>query len=90
MSFWNFLGGFALFDWCCDLWDDSKPHAVSHTPDTHDYYPYDNPQDQMYDLQDEIDDLQDQIDAIQDNIDDLEDEIDDVEDEVDDLEDDPI
>lgn len=73
MSFWSFLGGFALFDWCCDLWDDSKPHAVSHTPDASDYYPYD-------DLQDDIDDLQDQIDDLQDDIDDLEDEIDDLDD----------
>lgn len=93
MNFWNFLGGFALFNMVCDMFS-SKPRMTYDTPQhrfhDYDYEDYlgtdtDIMSDRYDDLQDRIDELQDRIDCME-EWEDIQDELDDLQDELDDLE----
>ncbi|MCM1140617.1 MAG: hypothetical protein NC453_18760 [Muribaculum sp.] len=92
MSFWNFLGGFALFNAVCDMFS-SKPKRTYVSPQQH-YHDYDH-EDYMAlgadgsdidELQNKVDEMQirlaetdvmsDRYDELQDRIDELQDRID--------------
>lgn len=97
MSFWNFLGGFALFNAVCDMFS-SKPKRTYAPTQQHyhdygheDYLALGRDESGIDALKDRVDELQGRIDELQDRIDsleeweDIQDELDDLRDELDDL-----
>lgn len=67
MGFWNFVGGFLLFDWFCDLFSWPRHDKACLPPHNHIY------DGDIYDSSSRYDDLQDQIDDLQARIDDMDD-----------------
>lgn len=90
MSFWNFMGGFALFSLICDIFsgksgqpDGSMPY-LSRSLGREDYSGYDSAD--TDELWARMDDLQSRLDDCGDcDIDDMQDELDDIRDELDEL-----
>lgn len=78
MSFWNFLGGFALFNFVCDLFSggskkqhraplSSSSSTTPYQPNGHDPY-YSRNDDRAY-YDDYIDDLESRLDDLEDRLD---------------------
>lgn len=94
MSFWNFLGGFALFNAICDLFS-SKPKQtyVPPQPPYHDYgyedsFSSDIDSPDIDALQDRVDELEMQLadtDVMSDRYDELSDRIDEIQERIDSL-----
>lgn len=91
MSFWKFLGEFAVFSLVCDLFSKgSKPHPTS-TPIPYQYDPERETEyeERITDLQEQIEDLKcrlDDFDPNYDDYDELQDELECLQDDLDDLE----
>lgn len=88
MGFWNFVKGYILFDWFCDLFSWPRrdnaclpPHNRIYDGDIYGSSSrYDDLQDQIDDLQARIDDMDDlgmDTFEMQDQLDELQDELDD-------------
>lgn len=94
MSFWSFLGEFAVFNAICDLFSSNPGHNMlsSGQSGIHGYYDdYQNDFNERVDeLQDRLDDLEsrlDNCDIISGRYDEIQYEIDDIQDQLDELDD---
>ncbi|MCM1142342.1 MAG: hypothetical protein NC453_27540, partial [Muribaculum sp.] len=96
MGFWNFIGGFALFNAVCDMFS-GKPKRNYAPPQQQHYHDYDyedylahgDDGADIDDLQEKVDELQlrlDDADVMSDRYDEIQDRIDELQDRIDTLE----
>lgn len=96
MSFWNFLGGFAVFSMFCDMFS-FKPKYTYQPPksnysdyDFESYSTFDSEDADIEELRNRVDEIQLQLedaDLLSEHYDELQNRIDDIQERIDDLED---